>query len=412
MFERVGERIGELAAVDPAGLPDPALLDRLKELTVLRDQLDAVIQATVQVVEARQATVAETRLSTTSWLVRECRLARSEAVTRVKTAQRAGLAEAAVAALGRGEIGLAHLRLITTALSDLPVEVRPVAEATLLEAAHQLDPSSLAYLVRRLRDTLDPDGSDEAALRRYDSRHLFVSETYDGMWAVNGMLDQETGALVGLALNALSAPQGSDDSRDAPQRRCDALGELARRAIAAGELPESNGEPVQAVVTVPLATLQARLGSADLAPGGPLTAADARRLACDAALIPVVLGSPSQPLDVGRSTPLWPVSIRRAAAVRDRHCTFPGCTVPLWLCQLHHLLHWADGGPTSLHNSTHLCHRHHRVIHHDDWDVRRDPDGALIFTDPHGTEHRWHPPPTLRDHAHLTLLQPDLVTAT
>jgi len=101
----------------------------------------------------------------------------------------------------------------------------------------------------------------------------------------------------------------------------------------------------------------------------PITAEAARRIACDASVIPIVLGGKSEPLDVGRATRTIPTGIRRAVVARDIGCIHPGCTAPAAWCQAHHVKHWADGGPTSLNNLVLLCHQHHWIVHHHGWRV-------------------------------------------
>ena len=86
-------------------------------------------------------------------------------------------------------------------------------------------------------------------------------------------------------------------------------------------------------------------------------------MACDAKVIPAVLGGASEPLDVGRATRVIPPAIRRAVVLRDRTCRFPGCDRPQAWCDAHHVLHWSDGGPTSLQNLLLLCRAHHRSVH-------------------------------------------------
>lgn len=88
-----------------------------------------------------------------------------------------------------------------------------------------------------------------------------------------------------------------------------------------------------------------------------------RRIACDAQVVPVVLGSDGAPLDVGRGHRLVPPAIRHAAWLRDQGCTYPGCTIPPAWCDAHHVTHWADGGSTSLDNTALLCGRHHTLVH-------------------------------------------------
>jgi hypothetical protein len=94
---------------------------------------------------------------------------------------------------------------------------------------------------------------------------------------------------------------------------------------------------------------------------GPVGAETARRFACDGSVMRVVL---SGPLDVGRRTPVASPAERRAVVVRDGGCRFPGCGRPHTWCDAHHVVHWADGGPTALSNLLLLCRRRHRMLHH------------------------------------------------
>ena len=106
-----------------------------------------------------------------------------------------------------------------------------------------------------------------------------------------------------------------------------------------------------------------------------------RKLACDAAIIPVVLGSDGAILNQGREKRLFSTDQIRALWLRDRHCTFPGCRAPAAWSDAHHLVHWIDGGPTDLANAALLCGRHHTIVHRDrlagtvtdhgvEWDLR------------------------------------------
>ncbi len=167
----------------------------------------------------------------------------------------------------------------------------------------------------------------------------------------------------------------------------DALLELARRSLAGDDLPDTGGHRPQMVITIDLDRLQRGIGAATTpdgtATGTPMSAATARRAACDAGILPAVLGSAGQPLDIGRDTRVIPTAIRRALILRDRGCTFPGCHRPPNWTDAHHLRHWADGGPTSLANLTLLCGHHHRTVHTRNW---------AAHTDPHGGSPHWHPP--------------------
>jgi hypothetical protein len=116
--------------------------------------------------------------------------------------------------------------------------------------------------------------------------------------------------------------------------------------------------------------------------GGRLSPAQVRQLACDAKVIPAVLGGDGQVLDLGRSRRLITGALRRALEVRDRGCAFPGCDRPPRWCDGHHIHPWVDGGPTSLDNSVLLCGFHHRVIHRGHWIVRLGGNGLPEFIPP------------------------------
>ena len=114
-----------------------------------------------------------------------------------------------------------------------------------------------------------------------------------------------------------------------------------------------------------------------------------RRLACDAGILPAVLGTDSEVLDVGRTQRLVTAAIWKALVLRDRHCRFPGCRRLPIACDAHHLIHWADGGDTSMDNLVLLCRAHHTVIHQTGWQVRLNPTDRLPeFRPPPGR--RWH----------------------
>ncbi|MFF1822974.1 DUF222 domain-containing protein [Kribbella sp. NPDC058245] len=119
--------------------------------------------------------------------------------------------------------------------------------------------------------------------------------------------------------------------------------------------------------------------------GGNLSASAVRLLACDAAILPIVLGGDSQPLDVGTEQRFVNRYIRRALNKRDKGCVV--CKAPPWMCHAHHLIHWADGGPTSLHNLALLCAAHHRAVHNGQWAI------SITGGQVHVTRPDWADPP-------------------
>ena len=112
------------------------------------------------------------------------------------------------------------------------------------------------------------------------------------------------------------------------------------------------------------------------------------------ALLNAPFSSLSQPLDIGRTTRTIPPHLRTAVILRDQHCQFPGCRQPASACEVHHLIHWAHGGPTSLGNLGLYCRFHHLiVIHRWGWAITRHPDGTRTATAPDGRTLHCHSPP-------------------
>jgi len=113
----------------------------------------------------------------------------------------------------------------------------------------------------------------------------------------------------------------------------------------------------------------------------PITAEAARLLACDAQIIPVVLGGRGEVLDLGRATRTVTRAQRRALIQRDRHCAHPGCRRPPKRCAAHHVEPWSWDGVTDLDNLVLLCAYHHHLIHHSGWSIRM-VDGLPQFIPP------------------------------
>lgn len=125
-----------------------------------------------------------------------------------------------------------------------------------------------------------------------------------------------------------------------------------------------------------------RWRGATLSSGAPIGAETARRLACDATIIPMVLGAHSEPLDVGRAKRLVTPAIRRALIVRDGCCRWPGCDKgPEWT-DAHHLLAWISGGPTAQRNLILLGRHHHVNVHEGQFKIRLDRDTGDVVSKP------------------------------
>jgi hypothetical protein len=169
------------------------------------------------------------------------------------------------------------------------------------------------------------------------------------------------------ALHAVTdawARSADDDQRSPAQRRADALGEVCRGWLDRPDRPMIAGDRPHVTVVMDLQTLEGRAGRrCEVDDVGRLSPESARRLACDAAVARVITTAEREPLEAGRATRVISPAMRRALVIRDGGCAFPVCDRPASWCDAHHVVHWADGGPTDLENLVLLCRRHHRMIH-------------------------------------------------
>jgi hypothetical protein len=259
------------------------------------------------------------------------------------------------------------VRLLVGAKESHPTEFVD-DEEVLLDGARQLRVRDLYRALDHWRQAIDPAGAAEEDELRYQRRFLHVSPTLYGMVRVDGELDPETGQSVMTALHAVqdadARGRSQPDSRSSAQRRADALVELCSQWLGTSDRPKVAGERPHMTVVVDVEALGgAPSARSELEGGHPLHPDSARRIACDAAITRVVTAGRSEPVDVGRRTPIVSHTIRRALVVRDRQCTFPACERPPEWCDAHHVRHWADGGPTALSNLILLCRQHHRSLH-------------------------------------------------
>lgn len=217
--------------------------------------------------------------------------------------------------------------------------------------------------------------------QRGRSMHTLPGE--NGMTEYRLLVEPEAAAVIDAAVSALSAPDPADDGardlRSAARRRADALLTVVQRGVSAMESgPRS--DKAQVLVMIPYADLVSDIrGAGVTATGQVLSPATVRKIACDARIIPVVLGTRGEVVDEGKDTRLFNRKERRRLMLRDGGCTFPGCTVPPQWCDAHHVLHWIRGGKTCLNNAALLCPRHHTYVHKHDLTADVDAFGV-----------RWH----------------------
>jgi hypothetical protein len=218
---------------------------------------------------------------------------------------------------------------------------------------------------------------------------LSLARLLDGSVSGRFELDPVGGEKVQAALESIvQADRPAGDLRTRAQQLGDALVQLADNALAAGELPTLRTVKPHVIVRIDLDDLAdpgPGPATAETGFGALLSAARARWLACDSTISRVVFGPDGTPMDLGRSHRVVPAHLRRAVELRDRHCVFAGCEAPSHWCDVHHLLHWINGGETSLENSALLCERHHTKVHHG-FRVERPPEGRWRTYRPDDTE--------------------------
>ena len=399
----------ELDEVSLLGLDQTATAASLVEIAAAEARLGELkhrVLAHASSVRVEEATGAAT---TATWLARATR-------STVRTSRRAVHLATALESYQRlregyaaGRVNTEQAEVIARALdalpTDIPNTVKADAEQRLVELAAHHDACDLRVLGDRVLDVVAPavaDAHEAARLEaeeRAAARKTMLTMTPDGQGSVHGrftvpelhagMLRKQLLALVvhdkpALASTPATTVEQGEGERPEPVKAASAveLGaafcELLER-LDGSQVPEmSTGATV--VVTMTVETLAGGLAAATLDTGDRIAAHTARRLACEAGIIPVVLDGRREVLDVGRRKRLFTRAQRIALATRDKGCTAAGCRTAAWFCHAHHDQPWATGGTTDLTNGRLLCPTHHRTAHDPRYDTRVLADHQIEFT--------------------------------
>jgi hypothetical protein len=329
-----------------------------------------------------------------AWVAWRCSIDPRSAREHVRVARALGELPLVRERFSRGELSYSKARAITRIATA-------ETEGELVEMARFATAAQLERLVRGYRRAVSLE-SAEAAHR---DRFLSCEWDEDGSLCIRGRLAPEDGALFLQAIEAgreairnreeadsmlsqggSAEPEpGSQTHRPARVNDADALMEVAELSLAGASSPRPAAERHQVIVHADIEALAGDDAQAGcrLADGPPICAESARRLACDASLLPILHG-PRGALDVGRKTRAIPPSMRRALEDRDEgRCRFPGCENHRWV-DAHHIVHWARGGETKLDNLVLLCGHHHRLVHEGGFGVARSGGGSLVFRRPDG----------------------------
>ncbi|GAW49587.1 HNH nuclease [Nocardioides sp. PD653] len=337
--------------------------------------------------------------STAVWWAHATNQTRREAIRQMSLATALSNGHEPVrVALAAGDVLVEQAQVIVRAVEQLPADLDQTlverAEAHLVAEARHHDAKTLRILGRRLFEVVAPEEADarEAKILGREEAEaaasLRLTMAEDGHGRVHGRftLDTLTGAMLKKALLAIAAPQHQaatngllGQRRPGPERMGRAFAELIQR-YPVDRLPHSGGLNATVVVTMTLETLEGRLQAASLDTGERISPGLARRLACEAGIIPAVLGGPSAVLDLGRKARFHTGPMRIAMTIRDQGCTTVGCDWPPGLCHAHHDHPWSRGGGTNVERGRLLCPKHHARAHDPGFTTTQHPGGKVAFT--------------------------------
>jgi hypothetical protein len=380
MFDALNPPSETMLEAQRDGVAPEDLVEELASLFAGRDRLEARIADLLHQAGETKAFGRDGYSSLTAMLKHRMSLHPGEAQRYVVRAN--GLA-------GTPLVALAYARgAITGAQVDVLLEARFLAGDAFHEAEGRLVTLAMdTPLVRDLKKHLEYWLEQVAAVDLGAERNLMrdlrsLTLRRDGeMIRINGWVDIEAGEHLRAGLEL--GPPAEGDTRSTPARRADLL------------LDIMNGASDRPDITVhvsaeALGRRETRIS--ETSSGTFLTIDEIRRLACDANLTRVIFDPESRPLDVGRTKRLVTGPLRTAIWARDLRCVFTTCDRDANWCDVHHLVHWADGGETNVDNLVLLCRTHHVLVHEAGWTITGQP-GALHFYRPDGTELGAESPP-------------------
>ena len=422
---------------DFTAMDDDALAAAVSTLAAHIHAATYRLLALIAELDRREVWAAQGALSCAHWLSWACGIDTHTAREKVRVARALTELPLLSEALARGELGYSKVRALTRIATA-------ENEDDLLNIGLHGTAQHVEKFVRLHRRAKRAEETERADAQ-HENRGLTFWHDDDGTVVLHGRFPPEIGARILSALDAAMAahaaeqpaagwdneglapedvPRGtsrqdtiprrcgrrcrcSGTSRYPPERRCPSVPDrrptwdvhpwpvahgapcrcvawMAERLFEPGDAPALAPDRHEIVVHVEAEVLaDGRAGRCEIEHRTAIAAETARRLCCDAGIVPVVDGANGEPLSVGRRTRSIPPAVRRALSSRDRGCRFPGCPATHRL-HGHHVKHWANGGETSLDNLILLCPTHHRLVHEGGFDVQRLDDGAFRFTNPHG----------------------------
>jgi Domain of unknown function (DUF222) len=386
-----------VASVEPAFMTVGEKQSALVELASARSQLDAL--AARVLAASDDVGTAHGLRDASCWLAVQTRTTRREARQALALGRALDEHPEVASALTGGVLRSDQARVIADAVDALPAavgdDVRVQAEAALLGFAERHDARELTEIGKRILDVVAPQvgESREAEVLEEEERRAFAQADFtmsdDGAGRCHGRftVPSHVGAILKRALLALANPASHTEAelrdesgswKSSRRRMGEAFIEYVER-YPLKATPQTAGVNVTVVVTMTLEQLLGEHATALLDDGSRMSAGQARRLACEAGIIPAVLDSASQPLDLGRTARLHTRAQRVALGLRDGGCTAKGCETTASGCHAHHDDPWSKGGLTDLSNGRLLCPRHHRLAHDSRYAKMVHADNKVTF---------------------------------
>jgi hypothetical protein len=391
VFASLIESLETAATADLAGASDDELFEAAVELERARSLIEITEAHVLAALERRDATDTEFGLSTSGWLADRARIPRGAATDRTKKATQICRHLPAIdEAVVDGRLTFEHARALVNAASPRVRDALADLQQPIIELAADSSFAQWQVQVRRLLELLDQDGprpDDDPSRDRLSFR-----STLDGVTHVDGTMTSSTALAVTSAVEARAnelARRARRDHATCPELPVPTRATLRMQALA--ELvtgARADGQPRAEV------TLVARDGETTDERGNavPRTAAAVWR--CDAELWAVLLDRMGSPVDLGHARRLATRAQRRAIALRDGGCAFPGCDQPMAWCDVHHVVPVERGGRTDLDNLVALCRHHHTVSHRPGWALEVTRPGTYRWITPTGRTFTNRAPPT------------------
>ena len=372
-FERIESAIRDLRGwlAEQPGSQLGAAIIRGRQVI---DRIEAVNGEATRRFEKAGGYRADGSLGMVPWLRTHGKLSAGAAAEHLETARQVEQLPRTEEALARGEIGYQHaVAMARTAEHVGAAQVRK-AESKLLKAAESMDPGQFVGVAKDFEHQVDAESALTEANRAHQRRYLQIGEAMSGLVRIEGQVTPDAGAIIRTAIEPYAKPSKGDE-RTTGQRMADALLEVCRRGGTGLVSGNGGGPRPQLIITAAVDTLAGIDGApaGQLEWGGTVSAETVRRLACDSAITRIT-GLGELEWEITHASRTIPPSTRRALVARDHHCVFRGCDRPAPWCDGHHLIFWADGGPTKLENLGLVCGPHHRKVHEEGWTLKREDD--------------------------------------